>query len=424
MQQKNIDSILKEALENAKPSKGELEKIDLKVKDFLKIIEKRIKSLKLGVEIFVGGSYAKRTMIRKHPYDIDIFLRFDKKYNDKEISNLTKKILSGINKKEIKGSRDYFRIDKKGFFIEIIPVTKVNKPGEAKNITDLSYLHVNYIRKKIKSDKILDEVRLGKAFCYANNCYGAESFIKGFSGYGIELLIYHYGSFLKFIKSLIKIKEKEIIDIEKDFKNKQEILLDINESKLGSPVVLVDPTYKYRNVLAALSEETFGNFKRACNQFLKKPSLILFKPKIIDLNKIKEKARKKKQEFIFLKAKTNKQEGDIAGSKLLKFYNHLSEEINEFFLIKNKGFNYANKKSADLFFVVIKRKEIVKQGPKLNQKENVKLFKKSHKITFTKSNRIYARDKINFNINQFMNNWKKKNSKKIKEMSVIGLNAI
>jgi len=53
--------------------------------------------------------------------------------------------------------------------------------------------------------KILDEIRIAKAFCYANNCYGAESYISGFSGYALELLVYHYKSFLKFIKSMVKL---------------------------------------------------------------------------------------------------------------------------------------------------------------------------------------------------------------------------
>ena len=130
-----------------------------------------------------------------------------------------------INLSIIHGSRDYLRIKiSPSFFIEVIPAIKIKNPKEAENITDLSYSHVNYIKRKIKSQKILDEIKLAKVFCYANHCYGAESYINGFSGYGLELLIYYYGSFLKFIKTVSKIKEKTVLDIEKDYKNKQEIL--------------------------------------------------------------------------------------------------------------------------------------------------------------------------------------------------------
>ena len=122
----------------------------------------------------------------------------------------------------VHGSRDYFRLKiSPDFFIELIPVKKVKNPKESENITDLSYSHVNYIKRKVKSKKVLDEIRIAKAFCYATKCYGAESYIKGFSGYALELLVYYYKGFMKFIKAMEKAKEKIVIDIEKDYKNKQ-----------------------------------------------------------------------------------------------------------------------------------------------------------------------------------------------------------
>ena len=38
--------------------------------------------------------------------------------------------------------------------------------------------------------------------------------------------------------------------------------MNLNASKLNSPIILIDPTYKQRNTLAALSNETFENFKK------------------------------------------------------------------------------------------------------------------------------------------------------------------
>jgi tRNA nucleotidyltransferase (CCA-adding enzyme) len=265
----------------------------------------------------------------------------------------------------------------------------------------------------------LDEIRIAKAFCHANNSYGAESYIKGFSGYGLELLVYHYGSFLKFIKAIEKIKDKEVIDIEKQFKNKQEILLDLNGAKLLSPIVLIDPTYKQRNALAALSEETFEKFKKTCAKFLKNPSLNSFKEKKINLEKIKEK-----EGFILIKLETSKQKGDVAGSKLLKFYNHLEDEIKKYFRITNKGFEYSEGDVAKAFFVTKKKKEILSKGPKIKDKKNSAKFKKRHKRTFTKSGRLYAKEKIKFNIKEFLKIWKTKNKKKMKEMSISKLKII
>jgi len=415
-----VNLILNEILQRIEPPEEDLKIIENSLKDSLEKIEKKIKKLRIEAEVFVGGSFAKKTMIKKNYYDVDVFIRFDKKYKDNEISKLTKKILNGfVNVLTIHGSRDYFRIKiSPSFFIEIIPVTKIKKPKEARNITDLSYSHVNYIKKKMKSEKILDEIKITKVFCYANNCYGAESYIRGFSGYGIELLIYHYGSFLKFVKAMAKVNEKIVIDIERDYKNKQTIMMDINSSKLKSPIILIDPTYKQRNALAALSEDTFKKFQKACMKFLKNPSIKDFEIKIIDLKKVKQDAEKKKNEFILLETKTEKQEGDVAGSKLLKFYNHLCDEIEQFFKIKYKGFNYNGKKSARYFFIVKKKKEILSQGPSIKDKKNLAVFKRKHKNTFAKKGRIYAKDKINFDINKFIKKWVIKNKRKIKEMGI------
>src|SRR3989344_3469037 len=88
-------------------------------------------------------------------------------FKGKDISKLTEKLLKDLkNVHLIHGSRDYFQIkDSKDFFIELIPVIKVNDPKKAENITDLSYSHVKYINRKIKSQKILNEIKIAKAFC-------------------------------------------------------------------------------------------------------------------------------------------------------------------------------------------------------------------------------------------------------------------
>ncbi len=422
----NINSVLKEVLKQIEPSKEELVDIKASLKKFLINLEKRKKDMKINAEIFVGGSFAKNTSIRKGQYDIDLFVRFDKKYKNNDISGLTKKLLKGFKGVSlIHGSRDYFKVRiSQNLFFELIPVIKVKNTKEAENITDLSYSHVKYINKKVKSKKLLDDIRLVKAFCYANDCYGAESYVRGFSGYGIELLVYHYKNFINFIRAMVKIKDKVVIDIEKHYKNKQAVLMDLNSSKLQSPIILVDPTYKQRNALAALSQETFDKFKKECENFLKNPDVKTFEIKKVDLDKIKKEAKKKKYEFVLLEANTDKQEGDIAGSKLLKFYKHLNDEINKFFDIKNKGFDYNKKKSARYFFAVKNKPGILRQGPNAKDIKNLKAFKKKHKNTFVKTNRIYAREKVNFKIKEFIEYWKKENKDKTRDMSIKELKII
>ena len=422
-----INSVLSQVLEKTEPDKEEIEHIREKIKEFFVVFKTNLKKKKIHAEAFVGGSFAKNTMIKKEHYDVDIFLRFDKKYGGKDISSITKQALAGIkNVQEIHGSRNYFKIRINSSYIEVVPVLKVSNPKEAENITDLSYFHVNYINKKIKNKKILEEIRLAKAFCHATNTYGAESYISGFSGNGIELLVYHYKSFLNFIKAMVNVNEKDklIIDIEKDYKNKMQVLMDINHAKLLSPIILIDPTYKQRNVLSALSQDTFNKFKDACKQFLKKPGADAFEVKKLNLEEVKDRTKKNKNELIILKAATEKQEGDIAGSKLVKFYRHLNEEIKEFFDIKDSGFEYGGKKTALYFFAMKKKPGIIRQGPKTSDKDNVRKFKRNHKTTFNKSGRVYAREKINYSIKDFLNKWESKNKKLLLDMSIKELRVI
>lgn len=418
--------ILEEVIKKIQPSKEEIFYINKFLKELIEKIKSNIKNSKIAADVFIGGSFAKGTLIKKDKYDIDVFLRFDKKYPNKELSNLTRDILSGIkNFSVVHGSRDYFSIKiSENFVIELVPVRKISNPRESENITDLSYSHVNYIKKKVKSKELLKEIKIAKAFCYASNCYGAESYIKGFSGYSLELLVNYYRGFTNFVKAIYKMSpnEKNVIDPEGLYRNKKQVLLDMNTSKLNSPIILIDPTYKQRNALAALSKETFIRFQKHCGKFLQSPSIKLFQIEKADLNKIKEGAIKNKDEFLLLDIYTDKQEGDVAGSKLFKFYSHLTSELGRFFVIKNRGFNYNQKQKAECFFVLKKKDFIFSNGPFISDKKNVAKFKIEHKKNFIKNKRLFAKEEINFSGEDFLKNWKNKNKNKIREMSITLLN--
>jgi len=405
----SIKDILKEQLEKIKLNKEEFGKLEKETEEFAGKLKKNIKKKRIKAEVFLGGSLAKKTILKKDKYDIDIFIRFDKKYKDEEISRLLAGIVKGVR---IHGSRDYFLARREKLVFEIIPVIKINNAKEARNVTDLSYFHVSYVKNKIKKKLgLADEIMLAKHFSYCQKVYGAESYIKGFSGYALELLVIHYGSFLNFIKAVCKAKEKIVLDPGKHYKNKQDILLNLNEAKLSSPVVFVDPTFKERNALAALSQETFNKFKLVCRNFLSKPSSRFFEEQKIN----------PKDYNLILKAETNKQEGDIAGSKLLKFSKYFSQEMEKYFSISKKDFEYDNKKSAYLFLNVKARKELILTGPPITALENVVAFKKKHKNVFIKQGRVFAKEKVSIGIREFVNNFKKENKKRMKSMGIIGL---
>ncbi len=410
-----IKEVLKKERELIKLEEKEKEKINKETEKFVRELEKEIKNKKIKADVFIGGSLAKDTLIKKDKYDIDIFVRFDESYDDKKISDILGKILKKA--KRIPGSRNYFQIEKDKIIFEVIPVLKINKPEEAKNITDLSYFHVNYIKNKIKKNKKLaDEIKLAKSFCYAQNCYGAESYIKGFSGYALELLVSYYGSFLKFIKA-VKDKKQVIIDPSKFYKNKKEVMLELNEAKLQSPIIFIDPTFRERNALAALSYETFKKFQEACKDFLKNPSLKFFKKQ-----ELEKQLRKKHKNLIIVMAKTNRQKGDIAGSKLKKFYEFLCCKAKKYFEIKVKEFEYIeNKNIGKIYLSLKKRKKIILSGPPITAVEHLARFKKKHENCFIRNKRAYATEK-EISFNEFLKRLRKEEA--IKEMGITNIKLI
>ncbi len=407
-----INKILKEELEQIKPSKSELNELNKLTNGFIEKLQAELKDEEHGGEIFVGGSFAKNTLIKKEAYDIDVFVRFSWKYDN--ISELLEKPLKRLAKKEnlelnkIHGSRDYFRIYSKNHkaYFEIIPVTKIKKPSEGKNVTDLSYFHVSYVKKRMK--KLSDQVLLAKAFCQAQKVYGAETYVRGFSGYSLELLVLHYKSFVKMLKELIKVKKGEriVIDIEKRYRRSKDVFFELNEAKLGTPIILVDPTYKERNALAALSFETFERFQDEARKFLKKPEKKFFEEKMLDSSSLEKFAKQKKAEFVHARIHTDKQAGDIAGTKLKKFHYLIEKEARKYFELLKHEFEYSGDQTADFYLVLKSKKEIFQIGPPMYKKKlrkYIKEFKEKHgKNVFLKNGIYHARVKVDFTGREFI----------------------
>ncbi len=425
----NVASFLK-SLDYA-PSEEDYSTLEEKGREIVDKLESVIKKKKIGAEVFLGGSFAKRTMVKKDIHDIDIYVRFDWRYGD--LSSILEKIVnSSFGKRKnqvvekIHGSRDYFKvIFSDSLTFEIIPVLSIKHPRESRNVTDLSYFHVKYFKKFAKKQKQFNgEVALAKTFCRAHGVYGAESYIQGFSGYALECLIAHYGSFLKMLRSLVKVKDRMIIDLEKQYSKKESPLILMNESKLMSPIVLIDPTWRERNALAALSKESFEVFQKAAREFLAHPrkSDFVFHP--VSRKSFDNIAHKKKAEILHLNFKTDKQAGDIAGTKLKKFFTFFGNELTKEFDVFSHIFQYNEKENAEVFYIVKAKKEIVEIGPPVNLAKHAKAFRKCHKQVFEKNGFLHTYVKTAPSARAFLEHFRKNSSKKMEDMHIIGIEEI
>lgn len=297
-------TILTKALKPIKPKPAELKKTRTVISELKKKLEASAKELKIDCEIVVGGSIAKSTWLSgKH--DTDIFIRLSDKYSD--LSKFAGDILyNAFNKvSRVHGSRDYYKFEYKGYAIEIVPVLKIKSIEDIKNTTDASPFHVEFVSNEIhKKPQLKDEIILLKQFCRANGIYGAETWISGFSGYVIELLTIHYGSFLCVLEeAAANWTPQVVIDIKKYYLNEYEAVKAMDKSKTRGPLVIVDPLQKERNAAASINNEAFDKFIFFSKKFLAKPDISFFTVKEGSLSEVKKIIEKKSHKMLYFEFK-------------------------------------------------------------------------------------------------------------------------
>ena len=394
---------MQEVLKIIKPTTKEQAKVKKVVSSFLKKLDSKLKNAKA----ILGGSGAKDTWLSGN-HDIDIFVQYDfKKYKEQsaELSDLLKQSLKKafpkLKTKRLHGSRDYFQLTYQKYNFEVVPIIKITKSENALNITDISPLHAVWVNKHTK--KLKDDIRLAKQFCRANKLYGAESYISGFSGYVLEILIANFGSLKKFLKAVINMRLNEVIDPEKYYKGK-DVFFELNKSKLNSAIIVIDPVDKSRNAAAALSQEKFMLLKKVAREYLDQPNKDFYEKKEINFNKLSKKT-KRNLVFITIEALPGKE--DVVGMKLLKAFKFLKKELVKF-EVKKFGWDWDKKKKAVFYFTLkqIRLPDVeMRQGPPLKMENAVKAFKKKNKDTFEKSGRIFSRDKVEFpELDKFVKN--------------------
>jgi tRNA nucleotidyltransferase (CCA-adding enzyme) len=322
-----LKNIFENTLKRINPDK----KIIIQVDNIVKKINNSLRSLNIDAVCVKGGSIAKDTFL-KGDHDSDLFVRFAEHQRGKNLSSMLETVLKKTFPKthinRIHGSRDYFQFRINNIDYELVPVLMIHASNykNAENVTDLSPEHVSWVEGYTKKNPGLkDDIRLAKQFCKANKIYGAESYINGLSGHIIDIMVIHYGSFLKLVghfalldkkyndnnynkndknnKNILdnnsinnntnkKNKNKNrnnteglsakkplIIDHEKHLKNP---LRDLSQSKI-SPLIIVDPIQADRNAAAALSLDKLQMFIRACKSFLDNPSEEYFTVKTFSL---------------------------------------------------------------------------------------------------------------------------------------------
>ncbi len=398
------EDIIQDVLLNIKPSKEEEKKLAKLIDSILAPLNKEL--AKIGAVAVIGGSGAKKTWLSGN-HDLDVFVKFDCEHymkQNSELSNLLeivlRKVFAGKSIERVHGSRDYFNLFHNKFIIEIVPVLDIKKPEDALNITDVSPMHAEWVSWMVGKNKgIEDQIRLTKAFCRANNIYGAESYILGFSGYICEILTIYYGSFTGLLESAGKWEYGEIIDPRKHYKDKADVL-NLNKEKLRSPLIIIDPVQKDRNAAAALSREKFDALRKAAKEFIENPSVDFFKKKLETKESLRKKAKAGKNNLFIIYAAPLKGKRDVSGAKLLKVFEFIAANLkrNDFKIVE-KGWQWSGKDFADekndamMWFIVPDEElseKVKRMGPPVSAKTFFEDFKAAHKDIVIENKRAYA----------------------------------
>ena len=377
-------------LKDIEPSATQIKQVNTAATNFLSILSKNIK----GAEPILGGSVAKNTFFVGKT-DIDIFVAFNYETFANKSSQLSEILQTALGKafpkikiKRVHGSRDYFQLQFQGFLFEVVPILLISQSLAAINITDISPLHALWVNQYPKSIK--NQIRLTKQFAKARGCYGAESYLGGFSGYVLEILTIYYKSFHNLLEASQKWKKKQVVDVENHHKGK-DVFMEIDIAKLNSPLVVVDPVDKYRNAAAALNQEKFQRFKDAAKQYLKSANSSFFENQEVSLKSAQDLANKNKRNLIYFELTPVAGQQDVVGCKLLKVFDYLKVELNGF-AIKEYNWQWEVGKSARFYLCTAKKqlpKEQIKKGPPISMVDAVTNFKKKNS-----KNEIYEENEI------------------------------
>ena len=376
--------ILKKVLLEIEPSEKEARK----VKKFASALITLLKRYAGRKEVVLAGSIAKGTYLRERA-DVDIFVMFRKKIPKMEMKAELERIMIGA----FPGTRyqmnyaehPYIKFHINGRTVDLVPAYKMKEGGERLTAVDRSVLHTKYILKKLKK-KQRKEVLLLKQMLRANEIYGAEIKVEGFSGYLCELLIIRYGSFRKMMKT--KWKLPVVIDLKKYYKPKEYGKL---VEKFDSEFIVVDPTDKNRNVAAALSEENLEKFISLCR---KKLSLNMFFR--IPETFVDKLEKKKRKYFVYvIEIPKPRVVDDVLWGQLKKLMKQLKYVMKDYkpvetFASVNRKVKIAiplrEKKTAEL---------VEYNGPPANMKKHADKFRKKHRkaIILKKKGRLVAVEK-------------------------------
>jgi tRNA nucleotidyltransferase (CCA-adding enzyme) len=373
--------IVDEVLMDLKPTAKKEQYLTRVIEEFLQRVNDALKKKKIDAHAIIGGSFAKQTWLVDE-FDVDIFVKFAPTYEDGTLSDLLASAIKALKPVRVHGSRDYFQVDHGDIRFELVPVLNIQKVTDARNVTDASPFHVDWVARN--GAGVRDDIRAAKQFFKANRLYGAESYIQGFSGHVVDILVIHYGGFIKLLKATKRWKDKLVVDPNKEYKGRA--MHHLNLSKTQGPLVVVDPVQKERNAAAAVGQVKYDRLRKVAQDFLKNPSDSFFTKQSVSV------AELKKQGAVVVVCESLEGKRDVVGAKIMKVFEYLARALADFEVIE-AGWDWPQDPA--ILWFMLKNHELpkieVRTGPPATLKDAVKAFKAKHENTFVEGGVVRAK---------------------------------
>ena len=377
-----IDKVCKSVLRRVTPTKQERSSIEALARKLEKRVASAAKAAKIKAKVRIEGSVAKDTWLSGEP-DIDIFMRVATSTPRKSLGDIclivARKATEGSKQVERFAEHPYLEAFVEGTRVNIVPCYDA-EPSHWQSATDRTPYHSDYIKKQM-SPRMRSEVRLLKKFMKGIGVYGAEIKTGGFSGYLCELLVLHYGSFVKTLESLAQRRQRIVVDMERHYGNREhEIGLLFKE-----PLVIIDPVDRGRNVASAVKARIFDTFVAAAQAFLRAPDLKFFYPPAtapLSLREVEVRLVERGSTILFVTFNAMKTVPDVLWGQLYKSQRSLRKlvQLNDFKLLRDTA--WSNEKDLNMFIFEFEQQTIspVKKhlGPPLDKENECQKFLKKH----------------------------------------------
>ncbi len=371
----SVDEITAAVLSRIKPKDAE----KARLKALAECLIHRINAIGevegLKIKAILVGSSARGTWLSVE-MDIDIFIMFppdvERIYLEEKGLYIARKIAQDADRWEERyAEHPYIHAIFDGFEVDLVPAFSVKSAGEIKSAVDRTPFHNSYVASRLGGHE--DEVLLLKQFLKGSSIYGSELKTHGFSGYLVELLVIHYGSFIKVLEAACSWRPGMVIDIEKH-----------GSIAHKDPLVVVDPTDPMRNVAAALSLDNFCIFiDKACD-YLEKPSGAYFSEQVqdpLDDSNFRKIMDARGTSLIAIEFEAPDVVEDVLFPQLHKLVESVGEMLERYdFRVYNTGV-FAREKAIALFELEYAELPQVRKhtGPQVWQREHALAFKSKYK---------------------------------------------